>query len=1441
MRVSIILVFLSLSLVFAVSGVDATIVVNVDPASQTLAPGESFSVDVRVENVTHMSADQATLNFDPCAMQVTGIVEGAFLKSGGTTIGFSSKNDPEGTAWFTYALIDGAFVAGSGVLATINFDTNESAEGIFDLGLTDIILLDEYNSGITVDIMYNGTVGLDNSPPGVEIISPDNDTWFDSEPVNLTFHPWDSVDQELNYTIFLDGVPVESGTAPNCTETEVNLGVLGECEHVIRVNVTDDMGFEGSAEVTTHVDLTPPIVEIKSPQNCSWFGGEPFNITFHLWDNKAEVLNYSIFDDGEEIANGTAANGTTTNVTLNPEELGESNHIIRVNVTDTVGKTNSREVTVYIDLTPPGVVILSPAYGSWFDSEPFNITFYLWDNKAEVLNYSIFDDGEEIANGTATNGTTANVTLNPVELGDCNHVVRVNVTDTVGKTNSSEVTIHVDLTPPTVEIISPVNDAWFENESVNVTFLTWDNKADSLNYSVFLDGDEVKNGTIANGTGEEVNLGFLTECDHVIRVNATDKVENTNSSAVTIHVDLTPPTVEIISPANNTWFGLENINVTFHPRDNKADMLNYSIYVDCEEKANGTTANNSNKEVDIGGTITTVGAHTIRVEVMDYAGKKNSSENITVYVDPILPTVEILSPEDDEWFDSEQMNVSFHIWDNLAPLLNYSIYIDDHLNQTGSAENDTTIEIELGSLPECNHVIRVNVTDQEENTNSSAVTIHVDLTPPVVEIISPVNDTWFDNESVNVTFHAWDNKADSLNYSLFLDGEEVENGTIDNGTEKEVNLTLGECDHVIRINVTDKVGKTNSSAVTIHMDLAPPSMEIILPANDTWFDSEPFNISFHVWDNKAQVLNYSIFDDGDEIANGTAENCTITNVTLNPVELGDCNHEIRVNVTDYAGKTNSRAVTIHVDLTPPIVEITSPANDTWFENESVNVSFHLRDNKADLLNYSVFLDGEEVENGTIDNGTEKEVNLGVLPECNHVIIVNVTDRVENANSTEVTIHVDLTPPTVEIISPANDTWLDSEPFNITFHPWDNKAQVLNYSIFDDGFEIANGTAENCTITNVTLNPVELGECNHEIRVNVTDYAGKTNSSVVTIHVDMTPPTVEIISPANDTWFDSEPFNITFHPWDNKAQVLNYSIFDDGKEIANGTAENCTITNVTLNPVELGECDHVIRINVTDYAGKTNSSIVAIHMDMTPPTVEIIFPANDTWFDNESVNVTFHPWDNKAESLNYSVFLDGVEKENGTVANGTEKEVNLGVLTECDHEINVTVEDYVGKWNSTEVTIHVDLTYPTVGILLPENRTYASACVRLNYTAEDTGACPSGIEWIAHSLNGEANVTITENTTIDIPNPCEHIVIVYVRDNVGKENYSEVSFTVHPADITGDRKANLLDLQRLAWTFMSNPGKPNWNPDADLTCDDAVNVFDLQILAQNFMNDYTKVC
>ncbi|MEA1945399.1 MAG: cohesin domain-containing protein [Euryarchaeota archaeon] len=142
--------------------------VKVYPASQTVAAGDPFHVDVVVVDVDDLKGYAATLNFNPGAMQVTGITEGAFLKTGGTTVPIFSLDNVTGTATFASTL--GFYdpwttVSGSGILATIQFSTYPGAPAdTYDLTLTNVELRNASNALIPISVV-DGTVTIERAAP----------------------------------------------------------------------------------------------------------------------------------------------------------------------------------------------------------------------------------------------------------------------------------------------------------------------------------------------------------------------------------------------------------------------------------------------------------------------------------------------------------------------------------------------------------------------------------------------------------------------------------------------------------------------------------------------------------------------------------------------------------------------------------------------------------------------------------------------------------------------------------------------------------------------------------------------------------------------------------------------------------------------------------------------------------------------------------------------------------------------------------------------------------------------------------------------------------------------------------------------------------------------------------------------------------------------------
>jgi hypothetical protein len=168
--ISIIGITVFLILMGAVSAVDAA-VVRVEPASQTVSAGQSFSVNIVVDEVTTLTTVGAFLHFDPAAMQATAVTEG-ITSEHPKFFTYEDINNTTGEVVFTYSVDVGRSVSDSGPLVTIEFTADASANGTFNLNLAEVEFYDEIGP-IPMDGVYNGTViitGGQKSIPGFTVI-----------------------------------------------------------------------------------------------------------------------------------------------------------------------------------------------------------------------------------------------------------------------------------------------------------------------------------------------------------------------------------------------------------------------------------------------------------------------------------------------------------------------------------------------------------------------------------------------------------------------------------------------------------------------------------------------------------------------------------------------------------------------------------------------------------------------------------------------------------------------------------------------------------------------------------------------------------------------------------------------------------------------------------------------------------------------------------------------------------------------------------------------------------------------------------------------------------------------------------------------------------------------------------------------------------------------
>jgi len=117
----------------------------VDPPAVVTSVGDTFSVNITISDVIDLAGWEFKLYYSSAKLNGTNLVEGSFLKQGGSTyfavINFTDNyNSTHGVAWVTCALLGGSpGVNGNGTLAIVAFEVKQ-------LGTSTLSLIDTWMS-----------------------------------------------------------------------------------------------------------------------------------------------------------------------------------------------------------------------------------------------------------------------------------------------------------------------------------------------------------------------------------------------------------------------------------------------------------------------------------------------------------------------------------------------------------------------------------------------------------------------------------------------------------------------------------------------------------------------------------------------------------------------------------------------------------------------------------------------------------------------------------------------------------------------------------------------------------------------------------------------------------------------------------------------------------------------------------------------------------------------------------------------------------------------------------------------------------------------------------------------------------------------------------------------------------------------------------------------
>jgi energy-converting hydrogenase Eha subunit A len=339
--------------------------------------------------------------------------------------------------------------------------------------------------------------------------------------------------------------------------------------------------------------------------------------------------------------------------------------------------------------------------------------------------------------------------------------------------------------------------------------------------------------------------------------------------------------------------------------------------------------------------------------------------------------------------------------------------------------------------------------------------------------------------------------------------------------------------------------------------------------------------------------------------------------------------------------------------------------------------------------------------------------------------------------------------TNEEYDPATNTWATKKPMptprcNFGIAVYQNKIYVIG----GEGLGGKTGVNEVYDpLTDTWETKTSMPTKRAQLCANVVDgkiylIGGRTGEAYSTVSLN------EVYDPSTDTWTTKEP--IPYPVVDYASAVVDNRIY-----VISGQDEFSAEINLVLNQIYDTETD------TWSYGASIPTAVIGAAADVTTGVVapkRIYVMGGIDSFLSTDLNQVYDPEED--------VWTTGARMPT--------PRSSLGVAVVNDILYAIGGCQWLDKLyaNNEQYTPFGYGTIPNISILSPENKTYTAKNVMLTFTLSEP------ISWIGYSLDDQANVTITGNTTLTGLSDGLHNLVVYASDIFGNIGSSvRIHFTI----------------------------------------------------------------
>jgi parallel beta-helix repeat protein len=1084
-------------------------------------------------------------------LNITSPSNGSSLNTTEVTVIWSAADSGSGLASVELKLDSGAWVNVTSLV--------QAALGPLGDGNHVVTLManDTFGNSAVVESSFT----VDTVAPTVTIISPPPSTLNTSS----VFVNWTGSD--ANPIVFVVRADLGPWTLIGARSNWTFTGLV-DGPHNLYVKAVDAANNSGSDSVLVTIDSTAPSVAVVSPADGSIVADSAVTFVWTASDSGSGIIGFDVWLDGVFL---DAFNGSIREHSAGA--LPDGQHSVEVTATDAAGNVGSSVSDFTVDTTIPVVEFTSPEEGYYANTTYIRVSWTVSGNTEAIDHFNISLDGapeQDI-------GTIETWAFGSLAQGK--HVANVTAYDLAGYHQTYSLSFFVDSVAPTVSITFPGNGDELGVSNFTATWNTSDETSWAIGYNASLDGVDL--GYVGNATSLE--LSGLQDGGHIFNVSATDMAGNVGRRSVSFTVDVTPPAIEITSPSNGSYLNQAWITIRWNMSDATTSVAAVRLNVD------GTGWIGEGRSYEWSQSYAQ-GNHTVLVRATDRVGN-NATVAVSFFVDVVDPIVTI---------------------GNLPPYTNTTIVrlqwtgIDSGSGIAGyEVANDSGPWIAVGNatdytfnLTEGTHSLSVRATDNAGNYDSDSITVTVDLTPPRMLSLVPLEGVSVTTPRVSVSWNAVDDVSGIQMFLVRVDGSSWANvGT----TLSYQTSLLGDGPHTVEVRAYDWANNTAGRMANFTIDSVAPFVTFLSPQEGALIDSTSVLV---VWN--ATITGLETLDHFEVSIDGSARTWNgLVNTTYRD-NWSEGAHAVAVTVFDKAG--NNRTATLHfiVDTLPPLVWFTYPTEGSIVEFLSIYATWEQEDNASGITNVSLQVNGG---NWVAHTGPSAQMFTSLM-DGNYTFRVRVHDLVGHVAEAMVNFTVDVQRPELAFISPQNDTWLNDAVVRVTWVASDAGTGIgLSEAQVDGGGWSSVGTNRSLTLSG-------LSEGEHQVTVKVTDFTGKMRQASLYFSVDLSSPTVTLLAPLDGLLSGSSNVTVEWSGGDAVSGVSSYSLLVDGSwtQWSNGPTAELT---------ELRDGIHTVVIRAYDRAGNNaSSSSVSFTVDTTPPRLLRYEPSGRDIVTNYSLSLSF---------------------------------------------------------------------------------------------------------------------------------------------------------------------------------------------------------------------------